>query len=61
LEERRKANAWVKHLFVNKREAKEQGVYRLRLNDLITIYGLVNSAYDKEPWIEVYVIKKGWE
>jgi hypothetical protein len=49
------------HLFMGKKEAKEQGVYRLGLNDLITIYGIVNSAYNKEPWIEVYVIKRGWE
>jgi hypothetical protein len=49
------------HLFMSKKEAKEQGVYRLVLNDLITVYGMVNSAYNKEPWIEVYVIKKGWE
>ncbi len=49
------------HLFISKKEAKEQGVYSLRSNDLITIYGLVNSAYNKEPWIEVYVIKRGWE
>jgi hypothetical protein len=49
------------HLFISKKEAKEQGVYRLGLNDLITIYGIVNSAYNKEPWIEVYVIKRGWE
>jgi hypothetical protein len=49
------------HLFMSKKEAKEQGVYRLGLNDLITVYGIVNSAYDKEPWIEVYVVKRGWE
>ncbi|MGZ6230485.1 MAG: hypothetical protein ACXWMO_06945, partial [Syntrophales bacterium] len=49
------------HLFISKNEAKEQGVYRLGLNDLITVYGMVNSAYNKEPWIEVYVVKKGWE
>jgi len=49
------------HLFVSKKEAKEQGVYRMHANDFITIYGMVNSAYDKEPWIEVYVVKKGWE
>ena len=49
------------HLFMSKKEAKEQGVYRLGVNDLTTIYGMVNSAYNKEPWIEVYVIKKGWE
>ena len=49
------------HLFMSKKEAKEQGVYRLGLNDVITIYGMVNSAYNKEPWIEVYVVKKGWE
>jgi hypothetical protein len=49
------------HLFISKKEAKEQGVYRLGLNDLITIYGMVNSAYNKEPWIEVYVVKRGWE
>jgi hypothetical protein len=49
------------HLFISKKEAKEQGVYRLGLNDLITIYGIVNSAYNKEPWIEVYVVKRGWE
>jgi hypothetical protein len=49
------------HLFMSKKEAKEQGVYHLGVNDLITIYGMVNSAYNKEPWIEVYVIKKGWE
>jgi hypothetical protein len=49
------------HLFMGKKEAKEQGVFHLGVNDLITIYGIVNSAYNKEPWIEVYVIKKGWE
>ena len=49
------------HLFISKKEAKEQGVYRLGGNDLITVYGMVNSAYNKEPWIEVYVVKKGWE
>jgi hypothetical protein len=49
------------HLFISKKEAKEQGVYRLGINELITVYGIVNSAYNKEPWIEVYVIKKGWE
>ena len=49
------------HLFISKKEAKEQGVYRLGVNDLITIYGIVNSAYNKEPWIEVYVVKRGWE
>ena len=49
------------HLFISKKEAKEYGVYRLGLNDLITIYGIVNSAYNKEPWIEVYVVRKGWE
>jgi hypothetical protein len=49
------------HLFISKKEAKEQGVYRLGLDDLITVYGMVNSAYNKEPWIEVYVVKKGWE
>jgi len=49
------------HLFMSKKEAKEQSVYSLGLNDLITIYGIVNSAYNKEPWIEVYVVKKGWE
>ena len=48
-------------LFMGKKEAKEQGVYHLHLSDLITVYGMVNSAYNKEPWIEVYVIKKGWE
>ena len=49
------------HLFMSKKEAKEQGVYHLGVNDLVTVYGIVNSAYNKEPWIEVYVIKKGWE
>ena len=49
------------HLFISKKEAKEQGVYQLGVNEFITVYGIVNSAYDKEPWIEVYVIKKGWE
>jgi hypothetical protein len=49
------------HLFMSKKEAKEQGVYHLGVNDLITVYGIVNSAYNKEPWIEVYVIKKEWE
>jgi hypothetical protein len=48
-------------LFISKKEAKEQGVYRLGVNDLITVYGIVNSAYNKEPWIEVYVVRKGWE
>jgi hypothetical protein len=49
------------HLFISKKEAKEQGVYRLGVNDLITVYGMVNSTYSKEPWIEVYVVKRGWE
>jgi hypothetical protein len=49
------------HLFISKKEAKGQSVYRLHINDLITVYGMVNSAYNKEPWIEVYLIKKGWE
>jgi hypothetical protein len=49
------------HLFISKKEAKEQGVYRLGLNDLITVYGIVTSGYNKEPWIEVYVVKRGWE
>jgi hypothetical protein len=49
------------HLFISKKEAKEQGAYHLGVNDLITVYGMVNSAYNKEPWIEVYVVKKGWE
>ena len=49
------------HLFISKKEAKEQGVYRLGVNDLITVYGMVNSAYKNEPWIEVYVVKRGWE
>ncbi len=49
------------HLFISKKEAKEEGVYRLGVNDSITVYGMVNSAYNKEPWIEVYVVKKGWE
>ncbi len=49
------------HLFISKKEAKEQGVYRLGLNDLITVYGMVNSVYKNEPWIEVYVVKRGWE
>jgi hypothetical protein len=49
------------HLFMSKKEAKEQSVYRLGINDLITVYGIVNSAYNKEPWIEVYVVKKEWE
>ena len=49
------------HLFISKKEAKEQGVYHLGVNDLITVYGIVNSAYNKEPWIEVYVVKRGWE
>jgi hypothetical protein len=49
------------HLFISKKEAKEQGVYRLGVNDLITVYGMVNSAYNKEPWIEMYVMKRGWE
>jgi len=49
------------HLFISKKEAKEQGVYRLGVNDLITVYGMVNSTYNKEPWIEVYVVKRGWE
>ena len=37
------------HLFISKKEAKEQGVYRLGVNDLITVYGMVNSAYKKNP------------
>jgi hypothetical protein len=49
------------HLFMSKKEAKEQGVYHLGVNDLVTVYGIVNSAYNKEPWIEVYVVKRGWE
>ncbi len=49
------------HLFISKKEAKEQGVYHLGENDLITIFGIVSSAYNQEPWIEVYVVKKGWE
>jgi hypothetical protein len=49
------------HLFISKKEAKEQGAYRLGVNDLITVYGIVNSAYNNEPWIEVYVVKRGWE
>jgi len=49
------------HLFVSKKEAKEQGIYHLSVNDLITVYGMVNSAYKNEPWVEVYVVKKGWE
>jgi len=49
------------HLFMSKAEAKKQGVYNLHVNGLVTIYGIVNSAYNKEPWIEVYVVKKGWE
>jgi len=49
------------HLFISKKEAKEEGVYHLSVNDLITVYGMINSAFNKEPWIEVYVIKKGWE
>jgi hypothetical protein len=49
------------HLFISKKEAKEQGAYHLGVNDLITVYGIVNSAYNKEPWIEVYVVKRGWE
>ena len=49
------------HLFISKKEAKEQGAYHLGTNDLITVYGIVNSAYNKEPWIEVYVVKRGWE
>jgi hypothetical protein len=48
-------------LFVSKKEAKGQGVYRLGVNDLITVYGMVNSAYNNEPWVEVYVVKRGWE
>jgi hypothetical protein len=49
------------HLFMSKEEARQQSVYRLGLGDFITIYGMVKGVYDKEPWIEVYVIKKGWE
>jgi hypothetical protein len=49
------------HLFISKKEAKEQGAYHLGVNDLITVYGIVNSSYNKEPWIEVYVVKRGWE
>jgi hypothetical protein len=33
------------HLFISKKEAKDQGVYHLGTNDLITVYGMVNSAY----------------
>jgi hypothetical protein len=49
------------HLFISKKEAKEQGAYHLGVNDLVTVYGIVNSAYNREPWIEVYVVKRGWE
>ena len=49
------------HLFISKKEAKEQGVYHLGVNDLITVYGIVRSAYKSEPWIEVYAVKRGWE
>ena len=49
------------HLFMDKKEAKEYDVYRLNVNDLITVYGMVNSAYENEPWIEVYVVKREWE
>jgi hypothetical protein len=49
------------HLFISKKEAKEQGAYHLGVNNLITIYGIVRSAYENEPWIEVYVVKRGWE
>jgi hypothetical protein len=49
------------HLFISKKEAKEQGAYHLGVNDLITVYGIVNSAYNNEPWIEVYVVKREWE
>ncbi len=49
------------HLFISKKEAKEQGAYHLGVNDLITVYGMVRSAYKNEPWIEVYVVKRGWE
>jgi len=49
------------HLFISKKEAKEEDVYRLGVSDSITVYGMVNSAYNKEPWIEVYMVKKGWE
>jgi hypothetical protein len=48
-------------LFISKKEAKKQGVYHLGVNDLITVYGMVNSVYNKEPWIEVYVVKREWE
>jgi hypothetical protein len=49
------------HLFISKKEAMGQHVYDLQYNDQITIYGQVNSADKQEPWIEVYVVKKGWE
>ena len=49
------------HLFISKKEAKDQDVYHLGTNDLITVYGIVTSAYKDEPWIEVYVVKRGWE
>jgi hypothetical protein len=49
------------HLFISKKEGKEQGVYHLSTNDLITIYGMVRSAYKNEPWIEVYAVKREWE
>lgn len=49
------------HLFISKKEAKEQGVYRLDRDDLITVYGMVRSGHKNEPWIEVYGIKRGWE
>jgi hypothetical protein len=49
------------HLFISKKEGKEQGVYHLSTNDLITVYGMVRSAYKNEPWIEVYVVKRGME
>jgi hypothetical protein len=49
------------HLFISKKEAKEQGVYRLGRSDLITVYGMVRSGYKNEPWIEAYGVKQGWE
>ncbi len=48
------------HLFMNKKEAKDQGVYGLRENDPITAYGMITGSYRNEPWMEVYLVKKGW-
>jgi hypothetical protein len=58
---REREEPFFTYLFISKKEAMRQHVYDLQYNDQITIYGQVNSADKQEPWIEVYVVKKGWE